>query len=603
MQTKSEKKFYDALSDLFVGAKIEGDSGYVNLMSIKSRYYEGVLAELQKQINEDKIIDDNFREEFFDRLYDFFHKYFSESGSVYFVKTYPYYKVYERVYSSDKDVVLFWKTHMLYYVKSDILFKSIEVEVEDDYKNKHYFFFDVGELEQKQNNEKKELVFKFKEVRKEKAENGDEKIVVVLSVEYSERGSKTKIDEILKKLKKNNYKISEELLGKAIRVFKKQSEVDFFINKDAKAFLEEQLHLYLHKLLLEDKNKFDQKRLNQIKTIQKYAKKIINFIAQFEDELVAIWNKPKFALNANYVITIDKLPKDILEKLAKHKGLKEQIKEWQELGIVDEDFKFKDAFESGKIGEKLTDKYKHLPIDTKYFKDLEIEILDLFENLDEALDGRLIHSENYQALNTLLPKYKEKVDLIYIDPPYNAPASEIIYVNRFKHSSWLTLMENRVSIVKHFLKEDGIFESAIDDNEQERFGCLLDSIFPDYDKTCVTIKHNPRGVQGNNFSATHEYTYFLVPKNVKISDIKIDESEISWRGLRDNGGESLRINAKNCFYPILVDKRGLEIIGFGDVCDDDFHPGNVNIERGMLLKYIQLIHRVLKGSGDMQDKV
>ena len=60
-----------------------------------------------------------------------------------------------------------------------------------------------------------------------------------------------------------------------------------------------------------------------------------------------------------------------------------------------------------------------LPIDTKYFKEIEIEILSLFDDLDEQLDGRLIHSENYQALNTLQNRYKEKVQCIYIDPPFN----------------------------------------------------------------------------------------------------------------------------------------------------------------------------------------
>jgi len=54
-------------------------------------------------------------------------------------------------------------------------------------------------------------------------------------------------------------------------------------------------------------------------------------------------------------------------------------------------------------------------IDTKYFKDLELGILNQFEDLDKALDGWLIKSENYQALNTILPKFKERVQTIYID--------------------------------------------------------------------------------------------------------------------------------------------------------------------------------------------
>ena len=78
--------------------------------------------------------------------------------------------------------------------------------------------------------------------------------------------------------------------------------------------------------------------------------------------------------------------------------------------MVEKDFDFKNEVDT---------KYKYLPIDTKYFKDVELDILALFDNVDDALDGRLIHSENYQALNTLQEKYKEKVQCIYIDPPFN----------------------------------------------------------------------------------------------------------------------------------------------------------------------------------------
>ena len=102
-------------------------------------------------------------------MFSFFEKYFSESGSVYFVKTANWQRVYEKVYTDNKDVVLFWKTHMLYYVKSDILFNSMDVEVEYEKTGKiHKFYFDVGKLKGKQNNEKKDLVFSYQETKAEK---------------------------------------------------------------------------------------------------------------------------------------------------------------------------------------------------------------------------------------------------------------------------------------------------------------------------------------------------------------------------------------------------------------------------------------------------
>lgn len=476
MTTINENKFYQALESIFTGANIEGDSGYVNLLKIKSSYYKLILEEFKKSVNNEQIITDSFKEEFFDKLYSFFEKYFSESGSVYFVKTANWQRMYEQVYTDNKDVVLFWKTHMLYYVKSDILFQSIDVHITDEEsKQDYHFFFDVGNLQAKQNNEKKALIFSFREIKEEKDSvdviNGKQgKKTFVFDVSYSERGNKIKIDDIIKATK-----IPEAIIEKAFATFKKQSEVDFFINKNAEKFLTEQLDMYLHQILLNEENKFEQKRLDQLKIIKSFALKIIKFISQFEDELVRVWNKPKFALNSNYVITIDKLSDEIITKIAKHKNLQGQIKEWQELGMVDEKFTFNDL-ENNDLLKTKNDKYTFLPIDTKYFKDLEIEILSVFDNLDEALDGRLIHSENYQALNTLQEKYKEKVQCIYIDPPFNT-GSDFAYIDKFQDSTWLSLMHDRIELARKFLRDDGSFYLHLDEDADYLGRLLSDKVF------------------------------------------------------------------------------------------------------------------------------
>lgn len=476
MTTINENKFYQALESIFTGANIEGDSGYVNLLKIKSSYYKLILEEFKKSVNNEQIITDSFKEEFFDKLYSFFEKYFSESGSVYFVKTANWQRVYEQVYTDNKDVVLFWKTHMLYYVKSDILFQSIDVNIVDDESKQEYnFYFDVGNLQAKQNNEKKALIFTFREVKENKTSeevlnNKQGKKTFVFDVSYSEKGTKTKTDDIIKATK-----IPEHIIEKAFATFKKQSEVDFFINKNAEKFLTEQLDMYLHQILLNEENKFEQKRLDQLKTIKTFALKIIKFIAQFEDELVRVWNKPKFALNSNYVITLDKLSDEIIGKIAKHENLQEQIKEWQELGMVDEKFTFNDL-ENNDLLKTKNDKYTFLPIDTKYFKDIELEILSLFDNIDEALDGRLIHSENYQALNTLQEKYKEKVQCIYIDPPFNT-GSDFAYIDKFQDSTWLSLMHDRIELARKFLRDDGSFYLHLDYRANHFGRIIMDKIF------------------------------------------------------------------------------------------------------------------------------
>jgi len=537
-----EQKFYKALQDVFIGAKIEGEGGFVNLMRIKSNYYRKIEDILKKDIEATLKSHPKFRDELFDKLYSFFSRYFTESGSIYFNSTPFHNNIYEKVYTDEKDVILFWKTQMLYYVKTDRIFRSMPVEF-DGFK----FYFDASKIESKKANEKRSLVYELDKVK----EDG----TIVFAVQYSEKGTKTKTDEILKAIKKKGIAITEEQLERAFRVFEKQSEVDFFINKNAKAFLQEQFKLWSYQYFWEGAKEWSADRVNELQILKDIAFKIIDFISQFEDELVKIWNKPKFVKNSNYVITLDRIGKlELIEKIVKHKNIQDQIKEWKELGIVDESFKVKDIFDNDLTGKHLAEKYKHLPIDTKYFKDLELEILSQFDDLDKSLDGWLIKSENYQALNTILPKFKEKVQTIYIDPPFNTNSSPIIYINRYKDSSWLAMMENRLRLSKYFLKENGINVTAIDDVELRYLTTLLDDIFEkDNYITTIASEANPQGRVANKVSQTSEY-HIIHAKNLdaieKLFVKKFEAKKPS--SLKRTGTNSRREERPNRYYPILL---------------------------------------------------
>src|SRR5690606_11398642 len=187
--------------------------------------------------------------------------------------------------------------------------------------------------------------------------------------------------------------------------------------------------------------------------------------------------------------------------------------------------------------------------------------------------GILIHGENYQALRLLERKYAGAVKCIYIDPPYNSGATEILYKNNYKHSSWLALMSGRVRLSKKLLSDDGSMVVAIDENEHVNLGNLLSEEFGcSHDIVCVTVVHNPRGIQGSNFSYTHEYAYFVFPSGGQyIRPRGVPKEEWEFSNLRNWGGESERHYGRNCFYPIYV--RDGQIIGLGEVPPDDFHPG------------------------------
>jgi len=474
-----KEKFFNLLLGMFVGdTEIEGKGGFVNLLKIKKKYFENEFKpKLQEKIEEILKIYPEFESELFEKLYTFFSRYFSESGSIYFVNTPSYHQIYEKIYTDKEDVILFWKTRDLYYIKTDRIFKSLEIKIEENGKE-YKFYFDASKLEYKKANEKRQIIYELDEAKTTKEK-------IYFYVYYSEKGKTTKIDEILKKLKKKEIKITEDILEKAFKRFEQQSEVDYFIHKNAKAFLTEQLKLYIYNYLFKEKQEWTKERLDQIYKFQEIAELIIDFVSKFEDELVKIWNKPRFVFNSNYVITLDRIIKqnkekgfEIIEKIINHKNFNEQVKEWKELGIINDDFDKNKIIQKAVTGKELNKKYQFLPIDTKYFKDLEIEILSLFDDLDNQLDGWLIKSENYQALNTILPKFKEKVQTIYIDPPFNKEQdADYLYNVKFKDSTWITLLENRLKLARDLLKDTGSIFVRCDYNGNMYVRLLMNEIF------------------------------------------------------------------------------------------------------------------------------
>ena len=472
MSGKHEKAFMGALSALFIGAKVEGDSGFVNLMQIKEQHFHAVRDSLSEKIQQVAPEGDPFREELFDKLHHFFSRHFCEgSGSVYFRDLRAADRVYDRVFADGRDVALAWKTRNLFYVKSDRVIQSIPVEFTNDRGITCRFFFNAEKTESRRANERREFVFTLAGV----TSTSDGQPRAEFSVEYSEKARTTKIPDILAQLKESGGQTAayrEEDLQRAFSVFRRQSETDFFIHQNAGEFLREQLHLWTARYLFTDKTKFTEKRVRQLKGLREVADDIIEFIAQFEDELARVWRKPKFVLRANYVATLDRLQTALPRILKCAKGVKAQTAEWRELELVPDGFNMRDLLKS------LPPQFRFLPLDTRHFKEAEGEILNALGDLDSALDGELIRGDNWQALNTIREKYKGKVKYIYIDPPFNlASSDQFDYRTNYKDACWATMLENRLTLARDFLADDGgIFvRCGHDGNYLVRF--LLNTIF------------------------------------------------------------------------------------------------------------------------------
>jgi adenine-specific DNA-methyltransferase len=264
----------------------------------------------------------------------------------------------------------------------------------------------------------------------------------------------------------------------------------------------------------------------------------------------------------------------LLDKMKKI--MKKDYKDWSEKELIKEIKKLEKRKKYGivwenkpeEVAELCKEKLPILQEDNK--KEIIID--------DNAPTNIIIEGDNYHALSVLNYTHKGKIDVIYIDPPYNTGAKDWKYNNKFvdindsfRHSKWLSMMSKRLKLAKNLLKQDGVLVCAIDENELWNLGSLLEDLFSGYEIHPITIVHNPRGIQGNNFSYINEFAYFVFKKNLKvIGKRKIEEEDIKWRNLRDNGGESLRKDARNCFYPIIV--KNDKIVGFGKVLENKIHP-------------------------------
>ncbi|GAA9843610.1 hypothetical protein VN0594_02130 [Helicobacter pylori] len=491
----NEAQFYEVLENLFIGVKIEDKqeslldsspraikNGMINLMKAKSKYYQSKKQELEKFIGLKCQNNNDLKEELFDKLYSFFKRYLSANGGIYFNDTPLYDSLYTKSdyekCSLKKDTALFYKTKDLYYVKSETIYKDFCFELEN-----MVFNFDTSSLESKKNNEKVDLVFTLKDT--------DTKTNTLnFSVTLSSKGNQTKISEILKECSHQGVELDEEVLKKAFVKFKKQGSMDYFIHKNALGFLKEQLDLYLFEYLFKEMTEFDAKRLNEINIIKEVALEVISLVSEFENELCKIWNKPRFVLNSHFIVSLDQLKAKNydLNKITNHKNYPKQVQEWQDLNLKTTDNLLENEF---------------LPLDTIYFKDLEEEIKNLFS--EDEINGTLIKSENYQALNSLKNRYKETIDCIYIDPPFNT-GSDFAYIDKFQDSTWLSLMHNRLELAYDFLSPQGSFYLHLDNNANYLGRILLNDIFDkeNFRNEIIWYYSNKMANSGNSFAKNTE---------------------------------------------------------------------------------------------------
>ena len=194
-------------------------------------------------------------------------------------------------------------------------------------------------------------------------------------------------------------------------------------------------------------------------------------------------------------------------------------------------------------------------------------------DVDEQTEGELFHSENFQAISLMQAKYLEKVNCIYIDPPYNTDASAIDYKNGYKASSWMSLLNDRLFLSKSLMASDGVLIAAIDDEQQRELSFLLSENFKNRLLGTICVRANPSGrPTQSGYSVSHEYMLFVgrgtqsvigrMPPTESQSarfSKRDDEGPFEWRNLRREGSNSDRAARRALYYPIYVRANALRV--------------------------------------------
>lgn len=525
------------------------------------------------------------RSEVLNRLYQFFSRHYQDGD---FIVERRYGKGGARyVKSTGEDTEFHWATEDMYYIKSGDIFTDFPVRLANG--QQILFTVDPESLQATRS----ALKPNDKAHYELDAATKDDKIIKVRLKYLKGAQTEKQKEEIVTAVQKigaggtaENGADIRRWLGR----FMVRNQSDFFIHKRLKEALSEDLDIFLKTEVLDvdqlltganQQTDLPKRVMKVARIVREVGGHIINFLAALEDFQKALWEKKKLVFETRYVITLDRLERYAPAWLTQNIGIivKKQRAEWKDLGLGD----YAKATTcirktEGDLATAATEQYLPLPIDTKNF-DAEfkwsmLEAVTAATPLEDALDGMAIQSDNWQALNTLQDKYRDRARSIYIDPPYNTDAGPIDYKNGYRSASWMALMDDRLKLGRRLMRDDGILCCTIDDYEQKPLGMLLERVFGEKSIAgVVSIRINPSGrPKPSGFAVSHEYGFFVQNspdssldrldrtaaqmKRYKESD---EDGSYMWELFRKRGSNSERGARRTLYYPLFVSEAGIRV--------------------------------------------
>lgn len=168
---------------------------------------------------------------------------------------------------------------------------------------------------------------------------------------------------------------------------------------------------------------------------------------------------------------------------------------------------------------------------------------DESKRLDSVPEGSpnhvLIEGDNLNALTALTYTHAGKIDVIYIDPPYNTGNKDFVYNDSFvdkedgyRHSKWLSFMDKRLKIAKKLLSDKGVIFISIDDNEQASLRLLCDEVFGEHNCLVNMVWDLGSGTSAGHFTRAHEYILVYALNRNNIPNFSGGEGVIDDRAIK-----------------------------------------------------------------------
>ena len=524
---------------------------------------------------------EDLENEVYSHLTTFFSRYY-DGGD--FISQRRYKKDVYAIPYEGEEVKLYWANADQYYIKTGEYFRNYRFKLSGE--KVCEFTLKDANTEQNNNVAQNNMERRFALFEETPVEVIDGELHINFTYELYPKATKQKTlmdkakDKIVELIPKDFTGIfaprptdsdrNRTLLDKHLNDYVARNTFDYFIHKDLEGFLSRELDFYIKNEVLfiddiDNRNPDDFiKHITVIKAIKEVGKKLITFLASLENYQKKLWLKKKFVMQADYCITLDRVPEELYSEICVNDAQRE---EWVRLFAIDEIKGFLGGSDGYSVPLTIDFlKANHfLVLDTQFFTDeFKHRLIASIDNIDEQCDGLLINSDNFQALNLLQKKYEQHIKGIYIDPPYNTAASEIIYKNNYKKSSWASLLYDRLVLGNKLLNKDGIQCTTIDDFQYHELYYLLNSIFGDdgFLGSC-TIKSNPQGrSSATGFQISHEYGLFFRKNDAKICRVERNEEQLSryseeddlgpfeWRNFRAQYSQE----SATMIYPIYIKK-------------------------------------------------